>query len=101
MKSALPLAKALQRFTDPVIVAALLRGVAAAELACEENEAELPHVLERMANNSLEPMLAAEVLSAEQQRKLPRGVSTAAFRGALTKFSPETCAGLEYLLGDK
>jgi hypothetical protein len=98
MQYALPLAAALARFTDPVIAAALLRGIAVHEVGFEESGGRVSDVLAALDHDAQPPTLAAELLLAARQRKLPRELRTDAFIRQLSRFPADIGAGLEYLL---
>lgn len=98
MQYAIPLAQFLGRFTDPVIVAGLLRGIAASEVWSGQTEDDLNHTLRALDHAMQHGVLAAEVLLAARQRKLPQGLDTEAFQARLATLPDEIRLGLKALL---
>jgi hypothetical protein len=98
MRYALPIGTALGRYTDPVIVAGILRGVSASEVRAGETENELARALDSLDHQALNPILAAELLLAGHQRKLPLGAHADSFRARLAELPEAIRVGLEALL---
>jgi hypothetical protein len=98
MRYTMPLATVLGRYTDPVIVAGLLRGVSAPEV-WGETERELARALLALDHSVQHGVLAAEILLAARQRKLPRGPATDVFRERLQTLPEGIGSALMALLG--
>lgn len=97
MRYAMPMTTVLGRYTDPVIVAGLLRGVSAPEV-WGETERELARALLALDHTSQHGVLAAEILLAARQRKLPRGAATDVFRQRLEALPADIGTAVEELL---
>lgn len=97
MRYTMPMATVLGRYTDPVIVAGLLRSVTAPEV-WGETERELTRALLAFDHSVQHGVLAAEILLAARQRKLPRGAGTEAFVEHLRSLPEEIRSALEALL---
>ncbi|HET6229479.1 MAG TPA: hypothetical protein VFE05_05315 [Longimicrobiaceae bacterium] len=100
MQYIIPLHQALERFTDPVIAAALLRGIRRLEVRGTEVTSRLTEILLEIDHGQQHPVLAAEILFAAAQDKLPHTSEMEKFREYLVKLPEDARHAINALTAD-